>query len=81
MWLDIAPGGESRADMGTQQIRFTALLVKKGGFLSGSEPFLIDSEDVTCALLKQAHATRQTKAQMDWRPTILSGHTKSSTGR
>jgi hypothetical protein len=33
MWLDIVPGGENSADMGTKQIRFKAKFVKKdGGF-------------------------------------------------
>jgi hypothetical protein len=45
--------------MGTKQICDTAEFVKKDGVLSGTAPFLFESEEVTSILLKQAHAARR----------------------
>jgi hypothetical protein len=58
LWLDIVPGCDNCADMGTKQIPLIPEFEKKDGVLSGTAPFLFESEEVTQLLLKQARAAR-----------------------
>jgi hypothetical protein len=58
LWLDFVPGCDNGADMGTKQIPFIPEFEKKDGVLSGTAPFLFESEEVTQLLLKQARAAR-----------------------
>lgn len=54
MWMDLVPGEENGADLGTKQVRDTAEFVKKDGIISGFKPFLFESAEVTRMLLNQA---------------------------
>jgi hypothetical protein len=54
MRLDIFPGGENSAEMGTKQFHFTAEIAKKGEVFSCTAPFLFESEEITRILLKHA---------------------------
>lgn len=58
LWLDFVPGCDNGADMGTKQIPFIPEFEKKDGVLSGTAPFLFESEEVTKLLLTQARAAR-----------------------
>ena len=57
MWLDLVPGEENGADMGTKQIRDTSEFVRKDGVLCGAVPRLFESAEVALIKLKQARAT------------------------
>ena len=46
MWLDLVPGEENGADMGTKQILDTPKFVRRDCLLSGRAPYLFPSAEV-----------------------------------
>jgi hypothetical protein len=46
MWLDLVPGEQNVADMGTKQIRDTSEFIRKDGILSGQAPGMFPSAEV-----------------------------------
>jgi hypothetical protein len=53
MWMDLVLGGQNGADLVTKQVRDTAEFKKKDGIVSGKQPFLFESAEVTRILNKQ----------------------------
>jgi hypothetical protein len=53
MWMDLVAGGQNGADLVTKQVRDTAEFKKKDGIVSGKQPFLFESAEVTRILNKQ----------------------------
>jgi hypothetical protein len=53
MWVDLVPGGQNGADLLTKQVRDTSEFKEKDGIVSGRQPFLHESAEVTRMLLKQ----------------------------
>jgi hypothetical protein len=46
LWLDLVPGEQNGADMGTKQIRDTSEFIRKDGLLSGRVPSMFPSAEV-----------------------------------
>jgi len=53
MWMDLVPGEKNGADLVTKQVRDTPEFIEKDGIVSGKQPFLHESAEVSRMLLKQ----------------------------